>query len=755
MMLGVKMGQPQSLFVYTLDDGQVLWEKSHKINSKPVIADDLVIFRSGHEIVALHVASGARAWSYPTEAMDFYGVSGASGRVFLTFGLGGETAVGSMRRGVIVGVAAGSGLKLWEHEMENVRMGESAAVGDLVFVPWDKQNVSVLDAASGIETCRIRSKDDVIDFVVSRPEGVFYGARGLYRFDSRSWMGTKEATTHYDVPIEGVPGRPELSTDKLVPRAGLTTARDKIRYFWAPATSQDPTSIELTNSMIYLLYYRFLYAFDQHSGELKWVYRNKMDVEHVQVVPGALYLVDKRGSIVMLETEQGRVVNTIETGQNLITGVLDVGRHVVAFTPPETPPGPLRQDLINLILDNDNRLVPIRKYTLRFLTAIPDPEVTKDLLDVYITKGIPQEMKDVAREMLLTRTSGAAYLVDSMKYHYNYLDETIPPPMGVVAQALVKMDAREGVPGLLQHLMDHETSTEDLREIAFALKQLGDASIIPTLKEFLIRYHADSAFAEQLDTLVILVSTIHDLGDQADRDFLTEMMNDPLTLASLAQRIDGVFKDHEKALMAEKAAVEKAAAEKAAAEKAAKQKPDEPEAPSKPIPMMLTQKQISETLSGHAAEFAPCIQDYVAKHPNISQIRMKFIITKEGKAEKLMTLPSDPVLSSCLLTKIVKVEFPPIKSLKQNAQYVIAIKKSAEEEEPEWPPVPAPVQPPPPPETPPAPPPGEEQPDQPPPTWLPQPEEPPPGEEEKPEEPPPDEEDYPDELPEYPDELPE
>jgi hypothetical protein len=664
--------------------------------------------------------------------------------------------------------------------MENVRMGEAAASSDLVFVPWDRQNISVLNAGSGVEICRIRSKDDVVNFIVSRPEGVYYGSRGLYRFDKRSWTGKKTESTYYEVPIKGVPGNPELLTDKLVPITGLTTARDKIRFFWSPTLGPEQTKIEFLDSAVYMLYYRFLYAFDQNSGKLKWVYRNKVDVEHVQVVPGGLYLVDKKGEIVFLEASRGEAVHRVSTGSNIVTGVLDVGRSAPSFTPPAGEQEPLRGGLIEMILDNDNRLVPIRKYTLSFLADIHDPEVTKDLLDVYIHKGIPKEMKEVAREMLLGRESGAAYLVDSMKYHYDYLEEMIPPPMGVVAQALVKMNAKEGVPGLVQHLLDHETPPDDMREIANALLQLGDVSIIPTLKDFIIRYHADTAFKEDLDTLVTLVKVIHRYGSEADKGFLRKVEKDPTTLAAFSDQIDKVFKDYEQALLDAKLKEEQ---EKLAKAKAAEDNDGDgipngvdkcplvkgvPElegcpvvSPKAPIPQTLTQKQISVTLSKHASEFSPCIQEYVAKHPETAQIRLKFIITNKGKAEKLMTLPSDAKLSSCLLTKIVKVKFPPIKSLKQNAQYVILIKKPDKEEEEDWPPTPTPgetgpgkgpgaVVEAPPEELPPE----EAPPGQPPPTWLPK---PPGGKKKPPKEKPPGEEppkeEYPDQL--YPDELPE
>jgi outer membrane protein assembly factor BamB len=775
IMIGVKAGSPQGLIAYLVDDGKILWDRPYQINSKPVIIDNLIVFKSGNEVQAVDLQTGNAKWTQGTKGMDYYGASGDEGKVFLSFGLGGEAAVGSGRRGSIVGLNAGSGLKLWEHEMENVRMGEASAVGDLVFVPWDRQNISILDAGSGVEICRVRTKDDVISFIVSRPEGVYYGSKGLYRFDGRAWTGKKTETTYYEVPLKGIPGNPELLTDKLVPVSGLTTARDKIRFFWRPLLGQDPNRIEFVDGSIYLLYYRFLYAFDAATGKLKWVYRNKMDVEDVHVAPTGVYLVDKQGEIVFLETTQGKEMQRISTGVNLLTGVLDTGRYHPTFTPPNGEPEPLRAGLMNLVLDNDNRLVPIRKFTLGFLADIPDPEVTKDLLDVYIQKGIPKDMKDVAREMLLTRESGAAYLVDSMKFHYDYLDEQIPPPMGVVAQALVRMKAKEGVPGLIQHLLDHETPPEDMREIALALLELGDESIVPTVKDFLVLYHADTAFKDHLDTLVILVRVIHTLGSEEDRKFLRTVQSEKGTLPALSAQIDKVFKDHEEALLKAKLDEEKKQLEEAEAlgdsdGDGIVNKDDKCPlvagpaenggcpltGPKVPVPMTLTQGQISEALAKHASEFAPCIQEYVAKNPDTAQIRLKFIITNKGKAEKLMTLPSDAKLSSCLLTKIIK-------SLKQNAQYVILIKKPKKETEEDWPPVPTPTEEGlifeaapeelPPEELPPE----EGQPDQPPPSWLPQPPKKDKPEEKPPEEKPPKEkppkEDYPDKL--YPDELPE
>ena len=90
------------------------------------------------------------------------------------------------------------------------------------------------------------------------------------------------------------------------------------------------------------------------------------------------------------------------------------------------------------------------------------------------------------------RKRARQYLVQALEMHYDFLEQTDPAPMEVIAPALITMKERSAVPGLLKQLTDHETPLENLPLILSAIIELGDPSVLPTLKSFLTRYHADS-----------------------------------------------------------------------------------------------------------------------------------------------------------------------------------------------------------------------------------------------------------------------
>jgi hypothetical protein len=301
-------------------------------------------------------------------------------------------------------------------------------------------------------------------------------------------------------------------------------------------------------------------------------------------------------------------------------------------------------------------------------------------------KFVPAELKTITRQKLIERESGAAYMIEAMQYHFDYLNEVSPPPMGVVAQALVKMKAKEGVVPLVQHLMDHETSLDDLREIAAAVLVLGDESVVPTVSEYLVRYHADSAFKANLDTLYLLAEAVLAFGGVQGRELLEKLQADPNTVPALAQHIKDAFG----------AAAQKELDAKLAAENqgkpAVEASPDAIVEEGK-VYQTLTQKQVMAVLDPHRAELLPCIQEYLAAAANpVYQIRMKFILNNKGKIENFMTLPSDPKLSSCLMGELLKIKWPKIKELKQALQYVLSVEKP-KPQQPDWPPLPVAPQP--------------------------------------------------------------
>ena len=406
-----------------------------------------------------------------------------------------STGVSVSHVGRLLAINADSGWTAFKFQSSKL-FGRPAALAGLLFVPWERQNVSVIDRETQEEVARIRTEDDVINFVSAGPLGVFYGSRGLYRFDAKAWAGTKTGSTYYEPPIQGIPGNPELWSDAFGEATGGRNAREKIRYFIAPANDPSGQGAALEHNAVYLLYFRFVISFDATTGAMRWLYRHTEDIEAISVQPSGVFLVDSPGRVVRLSAQVGQPDWMVSLGAEVASAAFDVA----GFNPPAGPTSPMdsmRVQLLQVILDQDNRLLPFRQYAIGQLALLPDPEVTRDILDVYAQRTSPQARKDSARSALASRAHGAEHLIGALDTHTDYLMNTQAPPMGVVAQALVAMDARQAVTGLVGHLLDPETPIEDLQEVAQALVELGDASLITTFESYLTLYHADSAFCAE------------------------------------------------------------------------------------------------------------------------------------------------------------------------------------------------------------------------------------------------------------------
>jgi hypothetical protein len=683
LLAAVKLGTPPFLFVHDLSAGTTVWEREvGEIASRPLILDDLVVFVVGREVLAWDLATGAERWRYGMpEGWTFRGAAVENGRAYVTIGKG---RLGSVQRrdGRIVCLEAASGRSLWVHEVPFL-LAAPAAADNLVYVPWDGQNMTVLDGTTGNEICRLRSLDDVINFAIARPEGVFYGGRGLYRLTDRSPNGRRDAATYFAMPLTDVPGDPEFELSGFeLPSLSMR----KIRFYWQAVPTADASQFAMTDNAIYLLYFRFILAFDSQSGQLRWAYRFNEDVEGVDVVPGGIFLMGRHGVLTFVGAESGSVEWSAELGVRIRSVTFSMG----GFQPPaRVIPGPpnVRQRLQEIIFDPDNRLLPVRTYALHLLTTVEDPEVTQDLLQVASREGVPVQLREAAAQALAGRETGAAFLIDALSIHNDFLAQSQTVPLNIVAPTLVRMSASDAVPALLEHMMDHETSLTDLREVVAAIVALGDASVVGPLRDFLVRYHKDSAFAQGVEALGVIVDGLLRHGDIAERELLERMRDDPQAIAPLREHITASF-----------------AALEAAAQPETPVTPEVPE-DTGPTPEQvcaqqrtehyeLTQDEINEVMRAHAAGLRDCFMAEMERNPEAGQVRIVFLITDQGTGINWDVIPQSTELMECLRPQLEAVRFPCIRAYRQRARFgVILSRPRAPEPPPQTPTPPPPVQP--------------------------------------------------------------
>lgn len=533
-LMAAVIKEGKGLGVFDLQGGEWLWKKELAVDSAPVVGPGVVVVRSGGEVVGLDVGRGERLWDRKVTMQNVYGFAFDGEQVFYTEGNtdGGFAATG--QNGTIWALDARSGSKNWNVEVDRM-LGAPSARGGLVFVPWDRQSISVLDAATGDEVARLLRRDGTIDFVMAVPEGVYYGGqKDILRLTPRSAGGIKEGAASADFDPTKMPGQPAIMFDAFEASHASQGARARIRLLWSPEPVDKETELALADDSIHFLFYRYVISLDVETGLARWVHMSQTPVAWAEAGTHGVFLVDEPGAVTYVDGQGGGATEVAQLGEQVQSCDLDTGDWAPGV---EGEARKLIWGLRDLVFDVDTQVLPLRKYALQLMVALPDPSVTMDLLEIMRSSYVPKAMKDQAALMLREREGGVDFLKDALKYHANYLDQTDAPPVGAIASSLAKAGEKSALPLLLTHLRDHETDAGDLVELTAAILELGDVSAVPDLEGFLLMYHADSSLNTSADILVNVAEAIVKFNGEAGKDFVISVAKDGFTGAVLRQKL--------------------------------------------------------------------------------------------------------------------------------------------------------------------------------------------------------------------------
>ncbi len=675
---------PRAIVAIDLNSGNEIWKITPPVSSQITLKGDLLVFQSGFKIAGHSLKDGQELWTITIdEGWNYHGADLYGDTAVVSVGVGGEEA-GAYANGRVIGINAKNGNKRWDNASGGGLLGAPAIHGKYVFVPWDRQKIAVLDAKEGKEICRLRADDYTINFVDASQSGVYFGSAAtgtslssIFRFDEKAATGTRAGSTMFVPNLEPVPGDPGFKSDAYGRPVAGRSASEKIRFHWLP-TVDGASPIAMSDNLFYLHYWRYVVALDSTTSRVRWTYRSGQDIESMRPVPGGVIGVDSDGKIFFLDANSGSEIWSKETGHKVLTATFDAN----GFRPQGETAAAAADPIIGLkemMWDKDNRMMPIRAYAAFLIADFPIPEVTQDLLTIYSDASIPKGLRDAVVQALAKRTIGSQYLVKALHMRYDFLEQTQAPPMQVVAPALVNMNDRSAVPGLLTHLMNYETPVEAIREIAFAIDALGDPSVVGTLTQFITLYHADSSFLGHEDALAMAGKGILTHGGQPGEQFVASVRDDFQTLPELKSQLLELL-DPEAAAKAEAEAAAQANAA-AQADAAAQAEADASEAATEAArrPRSLNRQVISDTIVANQQALKPCVQVALGLNPGLRSIRLKFMITgATGKSSNLQILPSNvPGLKECLEKGLAEIDFPKFKNQRQSALYNIAIQGAA------------------------------------------------------------------------------
>ncbi len=678
----VVKANPRAIIGVDLSADKQLWRVDTAVSSAITIAGDLFLFKSGNRVVAYDVLSGEKRWDYKLdEGWDYFGADADGQWAALSIGVGG-TEPGGYANSKIVVLNASNGLMLWEHSGGSGLLGNPLVIKDMVFAPWDRQKIVVIDIPNEKEICRIRAEDYAVNFLRKSSGGVYIGSSAskkqmasLYRVNESSANGRREGVTMLMPDLVPIPGVAHFGRDTFQRRTGGRSTDEKIQFHWHARTAPS-SDIALSGDQFFLHYWRYVIAFDVKTSAVNWTFISPTIIESASALSGGGVLAaDTRGGLFYIDGKTGREAWRTELEEEVLTAYFDADGFIQSSGEKAEPP---EVGLLRLILDNDNRMLPIRAYSALLLGQIPKPEITRDLLKIYSSAGTPKLLKKAVEKAVETRTTGAEYIVKALDTTYDYLERTEPPPMKIVAPTLSNMDARDSVPGLLKHLMNHETPIDSLPYILAAIHKLGDASVAADLRQFLTVYHADSSFIKHEQVLASAAHTLLKFGDKESSErFIADLRSDPQTLIDLKILL-------KKALNPQKTAEEEADKKaRKEAERLAKAKAERIAKEAALVPNSLSREQIHYTIQENQELFRPCIMDALKKSPTLENIRMRFVLTgKTGIASNVKVLPNNiPELGECLEEAFELIQFRHFKLTRQTSTYTIQIKTAPSAEE--------------------------------------------------------------------------
>lgn len=642
-------GEPAGLAAFDASTGDELWRVAMAVDSPPFVGGPVVVVRSGTSMVGLSVRDGSRLWSRQAETLDFMGAAIDGDVVAMTFSTAGQRA-STFREGRVVVLDAQTGRTLWTLGPVEKQLGAPAVRAGVVFVPWDRLSLSAFDARSGEEIARLLSRDDVIAFVDAGPEGVYYGSSGVYRLTERSAQGTRADAAVYEPLVGNAPRATTFGPDSFLGVTGGRNARNKIRFLWrgAPEAGDE---VHLLDDRAYFLYFRILFAFQASTGEIRWTHQEEGDAEAAAVVPGGVLMLDGRGRLAAIDATTGQVVHRVDLGVPVATAAFDVPSLPRGGGGDEEGVRTAREQLLDVIFDPDTRLTPARRFAVSVLASIPDAEATRDLLGVCQNQRVPEQVRGDAALVLRTRQTGSEFLRAALAEHQDFLADREAPAVGVIAASVLHMEDSSAVPGLVSHLVDPETPLADLPSVAATLTALGDASIVPDLLRFIVRYRADSEFREEPSALVELGRAVARHGSDQDRARLRALAEQPHTNPALVAALGEILEPP--------------------AEEAAEGAPAEGEE----LRRTMSPEQVDGVMQGARDRIRPCVQSALRRTADLSEIRITMVVSGEGDLEELAVEPQDDVLGSCLTLAMAESTFPSSDLERQRVDYTIRIER--------------------------------------------------------------------------------
>lgn len=652
---------PLKLYAFDLAAKQLLWRTPTATSTTPVVVGDSVVTREGDSVLIRDLRSGERRIAVQAEGFVLIGADAQDGLSVITLSKGGGQYADSR-------VVAVRGSEVaWQRQFQGTA-GAPAVVGDVVLVPWNHQNLSALEGADGSEFARLRVRDAVIGRAFADRGSVYAGSQyGVVRLTSAISTGLAKQNPYYAPPEKKLPGQPMLVQDAYSPTPVplLKSGQNHVRLSWLP-TVVDEKSIGLQDNNLYLVFYKFVVAFNPSDYDVHWIYTHPADISGAATVPGGILFADEEGEVGFLAAANGDKLWNAPSGLSSLVVELRAAEAPTAATGGQPlAPDALRDQLLAAAQHDDDRLAPVRLLLVDLLSKLADPAATGALIELCDKESNTPLVRKAACDALEKRNHGAEHVLAALQRHAAFLEGTHAPPVGPLAKAAAHLKERRAVGALIAHLRDPNTPTQELESLVNALALLEDRAAIEPLADFIRLYHADPVDLNMVDALNGSLNALFTLSGPAATDLFTQVANDELGMRGVRARALILLDELErmrllaeqKALQEQKSQEKEAQAEKAAA------------LPQATSPARLTTALIDGVLSPVQRKLKACLN---MDGKQLFSARV-LLVVEEGKLSTVAVTPEK--LQACI-EPIIRAQSYPVTEARKKEQlfYTISVR---------------------------------------------------------------------------------
>jgi len=520
------------LVAFDLADKKERWRVPARVTSKVVVGADFIAYtEADKDLVARDPASGAVLWQSGLSAR-FIGAAADGERLFYTTGGG--------SRWVLTAATGRTGKELWTADSPGA-LGAPAARGGLVFSPFVKQWLAVLDARTGDALTRVRGIDEEITFVRATGSNVFFGSRaGVFLLDRRAASGKRAQSTYGNATLPREFVRIHYGFDAFDPVQATYSAYDRNRILWN--AHREGRALRFDGGRVVVHTYRFFFGFDAATGGLAWAYSHpRNDVIGSAHLGSAIAFCSSAGQLGAIDPATGaRIYQAKVQGQ--IAGVTFDADGWAPVEKPE-PPQPTATVLAAIARDPDARFEDVKKFAVAALAHQGSHQVTGDLIVIIQSESTPPALYEAAVESLVARRDPESLpvLVAALDMQPDFLKGAQPRSVGVLARAIGSLGKAEldpaqrgrAVDALIGHLRAPETSAADLEGVVSALGAIGAGAEIAPLRRFVLMYRADPTFSNQVGAVGAAIDVLVTRGGPAERELVSYVSEDPRSQGSV------------------------------------------------------------------------------------------------------------------------------------------------------------------------------------------------------------------------------